>query len=1059
MKLRLAWMLPLAIAVLLPAPALAWHARKAAPKPAQHRHGHAKTSKLQGPLTELPLQAQVDALLAGAGRLPAASALKLLKSCVTAREMGLAVRLAEAVAQAPSSSVAQLVDAATALGQGADTAVQRRLWQLAYDRGKNHPALGRTIAEGQADALIAASDKAGARKVLQAALARATVGTRRALLERWVTLGREDGGTAATAEALAAWRDPDAAALRAQLLEESGDEPGALATLRAAWQAFAGNRGLQTAYIGACKRMGLREELRTVVAQVVHLAPADPMPWLTVLDADIAARDAVAARKLSDELARRHPRHSALIESLIDREQRLGGDARRLGELYEALLRAAPSEAQPIEAYAEWLLGRGEQDKAMEVLARLRKLPAGEQEGMLRQATLLLEQNRPGPARSIAQGLAAAHPGDAGAERLLALIDEREGKASEAGKRWLALASLPDHPEVKARTLAAQARQALVALYRRMGLIRPRLQSLGNEALAPQVTLGTALLFLDVAGQAEDATARGTNADWTRATTALLARFPSDPEVLASIAAGLEQRAAWAPEGLLGWLSVLQALARVDADAAEPSALRLCERALAQANPTLAREAEALLLGQGGNRGTPTVLLRLGDLHLRYGDNAQAAVLFRRAAAGGPQDTRATARLATLFRMAGAQDDEDQALRDIVLRASDAEELDAAGQRLLTVALARGHLEDLVRWLDAVAPHHPHREMLERFRMAAYDTWLRGAALDRALGQTAAAPGPGPVGDALASGDLAMQVRALRQLSLLHRSLPLAVARQLLHSQNPVLRRDTALALGSSGSEVASQLLIEVLGEGLDNDDEVQRAELIALGQLPAVAGEEPLLVSLLGRPEGALAAMCLGRIGAETAIPELAKASRSGRRETQLGALMALGALIGRLHAEPRVAAMWPLVQESGPMMAGADPARRAVQLWALAASDVAEARTELRRQALQTPSTTLRNLAIMLLGAKSPPLLPELSALPGDAEATRELRARVVRLGLAPWMGAERGQLREALARLDDELARADEGMRGTEPAPTAPGWCASWRDLLAPGSRLGARCPDHR
>ena len=1059
MNLRLAWMLPLAIAVLLPGPALAWRARKVAPKPAPQRHGDAKAAKSPRSTAELPLQAQVDTLLSRAGRVPATGALKLLKSCVTVREMGLAVRVAEAIAQAPSSSVAQLVDAATALGQGADTPVQRRLWQLAYDRGKNHPALGRTIAEGQADALIAAADKAGARKVLQAALGRAAIGTRRALLERWVSLGREEGGPAATAEALAAWRDPDAAALRAQLLQESGDEQGALATLRAAWQAFASNRGLQTVYIGACKHMGLREELRTVVAQVVHLAPADPMPWLTVLDADIAARDAVAARKLSDDLARRHPRHSALIESLIDREQRLGGDARRLGELYEALLRAAPSEAQPIEAYAEWLLGRGEQDKAMAVLARLRKLPAGEQEGLLRQATLLLEQNRPGPARSIAQGLAAAHPGDAGAERLLALIDEREGKTTEAAQRWLALASLPDHADIKARTLAAQARQALVALYRRTGLIRPRLQSLGSEALAPQVPLGSALLFLDVAGQAEDATARGTNAEWMRATTALLARFPSDPDILAAIAAGLEQRAAWAPGGLLGWLGVLQALARVDADAAEPSTLRLCDRALAEANPTLATEAEALLLGQDGGRGTPTVLLRLGDLHLRYGDNALAALLFRRAAAGGPQDTRATARLATLFRMAGAQDDEDQALRDIVLRASDAEELDAAGQRLLTVALARGHLEDLVRWLDAVAPHHPHREMLERFRIAAYDTWLRGAAVDRALGQTAGAPGPGPVSDALASGDLALQVRALRQLSLLHRSPPMAVARQLLHSPNPVLRRDTALALGSSGSEMASQLLVEVLGEGLDNDDEVQRAELVALSQLPAVAGEEPLLVSLLGRPEGALAAMCLGRIGAETAIYELAKASRSGRRETQVSALMALGALIGRLHAEPRVAAMWPLVQESGPMMTGVDQARRAVQLWALAATDVAEARAELRRQALQTPSATLRNLAIMLLGSKAPPLLPELSAQPGDAEATRELRARVVRLGLSAWMGADREQLRAALLRLDEELASTDDGMRGDEPAPTAPGWCAGWRDLLGTASRLQARCAEQR
>ncbi len=1040
----------------MPAPASAWSARKTPAPTPKRTHAAPLSAKPQAPVL---LQDRVAALLGSPRRTPG-EALRLLKEAVTAREMRDAVALAEAIAAAPKTTVAQLVDAATALSQGQDFPVQRRLWQRAYELGRTHPALGRTIAEGQADALLAAGDKPGARKVLETALGRAVAGTRRSLLERLVALGRQEGDLRATADLLRHWQDPDAAALRAQLLEESGEDDAALAELRGAWKTYAGNRGLQAAYLNALKRLGLRDELRAVVAQVVRLAPADPLPWLTVLDAQIAARDTTAARALADDLAHRHPRHAALLESLIDREQRMGGDPKRMADFYEALLKASPADAQPIEAYAEWLLGRGEEERAMNVLGRLRKLPGDEAQGLQRlerQAAFLVAQNRLGPARTAAQTLLEHKPGDPRAVRLLALIDEREGKATDAEQRWLTLTQLPERPSAQERTQAAEARQALVALYRRLSLIRLRFPILEAAALGPKAHLGAALLFLEVSAQAEEPSTRLPDADWLRAAEAMHTQFPTDPEVLSGVVAGLEQRGAGLQPGALSLLAVLQELARVDAEAVEQPAERLVEKALGQGDVALAGQAEATLLGAGGGHGTGTVLLRLGDVHLRHGDTAGAAALFKRAAADQPRDTRATARLATLFRLAGAADDEEQALRDIVLRASDADELDSAGQRLLTVALARGRSADLVRWLDAVAPQHAHREILERFRVAAYDTWLRGAGVERALGESGPAPSASPVADALGSGDLAMQVRALRQLSQLHRSPPNAVARQLLHSQNPVLRRDTALALGASRSEAASLLLVEVLSEGQDNDDEVLRAELVALSQLPAVPGEEPVLVSLLARQEGALAALILGRMGAETAAFELVKAARGTRRETQLAAVMGLGTLIGRLRSVPRVASLWPLLLETGPMAPGADTARKAVQLWALAASRVPEARAELTRQALLTPSSTLRALALQLLAADGPPPLPELTGEPGDAEATRDLRARVVRQAVAGWMAADAEQLRRSVQQLDAELAAGLEEAsgRGAWPQGFAEDWCAAWKDLMSKETRLDARC----
>jgi len=1059
MNFRVALAVLLLTVLATPAPVGAWSARKTAVHARQRPHRERRSTATAKPQHAVALHDRVTDLLTRGPRIAPAEALVLLKQAATAREMGDAVALAEAIAAAPHASVAQLVDAATTLSQSHDYPVQRRLWQRAFDAGRKHPALGRTVAEGQADALLAAGDKRGALKVLDAALGRAAPGTRRSLLERLVVLGRQDGDLRATADLLRNWRDPDAAALRAQLLEEAGDDDNALADLRHAWKTYAGNRSLQAAYINTLKRLGLRDELRTIVAQVVRLAPADPQPWLIVLDSQIAARDTVAARALSDDLARRHPRNAAFLEALIDREQRLGGDPKRMTDFYEALLKASPDDAQPIEAYAEWLMGRAEEQRAMAVLARLHRLSAGEAQGLEmlhRQAAFLLEHGRPAPARVAAQALLERKPDDPKALRLLAMIDAREGKLVDAEQRWLSLIALGDRPTGQERARAAEGRQALVALYRKMSLQRQRLQALEAQVHGPVQRLGTALLFLELSAQIEDAVMRLPDAVWLHAAAVLHAKFPMDPEVLADVAAGLEQRGAGPAPASLSLLAVLQELARVDPDAAAQPAERLVERALGDGDDALAGQAEAILLG-AGSHSSPTVLLRLGDVHVRHGDTAGAATLFRRAAADQPGDTRATARLAALFRLAGAADDEDQALRDIVLRAADADELDAAGQRLLTVALARGRCADLVRWLDAVAPHHPHRDILERFRISAYDTWLRGAALDRALGETGPAPSPSPMADALGSGDLAMQVRALRQLSQLHRPLPAAVARQLLRSPNPVLRRDTALALGASHSEGASLLLVEALGDGQDSEDEVLRAQLVALSQLPAVAGEEPVLVSLLGRQEGALAAWILGRMGAETALDELVKATRSGRRETQFAAVMALGTLMGRMHHVPRVASMWPVLLETGPMMPGADTARRAVQFWSLAASGVPAARAELTRQALTTRSGSLRVLALRLLAAQGPPQLPTLSAEPGDAEATRDLRSRLVRQAVAGWMMVEVEELRQVVRQLDTELdaGLSDASARGAWSQDAAAGWCDAWEDLLSKGTMLHARC----
>ncbi len=1041
------------------APAHAWSARKTDPpkKPGKPKStAKPKSAPTQAPVPAAAptLQVRVDALLARKPNVPGAEALKLLREAVTERQMALAVAVAEAMAASAKTSLSILTEAATVLGQ--DYPVQRKLWQRAWQAGKGDRLLGRVIAEGWSDALLASGDATEARKVLEFALSRADRGARKSLFERLVALARLQGDLTTLVEQLRGWNDPDAVVLASGLLEEDGDDDGAVEELRRAVKQFPAHRGLQAALIDLLGRLGRREELQAAVAQVVRQTPGDPMPWLVVLDAHIAVRDVEAARNLIDELARKHPRNDVLLEALIDREQRLDDDPTRVERLYEALLAAAPEEAQYVEAYAEWLLGRADEAKALQVLGRLAKLKGGEFEGLQRQASLLLAQNRLAAARAAALRMQQLKPDDPRAVRLLALLDEREGRLPDAERRWLGLATLSDKATPGDRARAAEARQALAALLRRAKTLGPRTAQLRAQVREGKNDLGMALLLVELEGQLDGDVPPADAATWAALTAQLLQAFPGDAELLTALAQLSLQR-----NELEQALPILDRLGALDPDAARPLLAGIVESALAQGRQQVAATAEGILTAEGlstGVRADGPTLLRLGEVHLRYGDTAHAAALFRRAAAADPRDTRATARLAALFRIAGDSQEEETALREIVFRARDADELETAGQRLLTLALAAGRSAELVRWLDTIQPQHTQGEAIERFRLAAYDAWMRNAALDRQFGSTGPDPVPSPVGNALASGDLPMQVRALRQIAFLGRPVPAATARQLLRSPNPILRRDTALALGASGTEAAARLLVEVLNEGQENDEDVSRAQVVALARLPAVPGAEPLLVSLLSRGEGGLAALSLGRTGGLTALPELIRAVLTGLRVNQPAAILGLGALLGRHRQRVEVNGATALLfdQVLVEALRGRNVLRDAALLWALAATGHPDAHRELLQVAVLHDQRGMRRLAARLAAASQPPVLPASPEVPSYPAMLLEARDRQVRAVLGPWLTSTPDDLRPALVTLDAELGQAarDSVLRTGGPERLAD-WCATWTEAWPAGGAVDQLC----
>ena len=1039
------WIVLMLTVLALPSPALAWSARKAAKPTAHHAHARAGRAHEKTPKTAraLTIRAVVDGQLVVAPKL----ALVALKRHVAAREMAEAVHIAEALAALRKVSKAILADAATALGNGNEYPVQLRIWQ----RLSKTPHGSGGFPEGYVDALLAAGDVAKARDILQSAIGKMATGKRRAALERLIVVARLDGTTRETIEQLRALRDPDAAVLAAQLIEEQGDADAAAEELALAWRRFPGHRALQAAYQTLLVRLGRREELAKIVAEVVRLAPADPMPWLGLLDAHIAARDIEAARKLIDELARKHPKHDVLLEALIDREQRIGDAPARVEALYQSLLAAAPREAQYVEAYAEWLLSHtdnqaGRSDEPVLVLlARLQKPPADEWVGLEKSAAILLNHNRFVAARKLVQALNARKPGDPRGTRLLALLDEREGHPLDAIAHWTELTQLPERPEGSDRQRAMEARLALSALLRRTSRLSDTAAATRAKIDAGKATRAEVLLWLDLQMQLDDGRDGLSDAEWQK--TAELGRqaFADDEEIGQAVAAGLLNRGKLAEA-----MPAVEMLAKRDRDGTTPLVSQAVEMALGRSDGVTAKRLEGLLLG-GDDVPQTSVLMRLGDLHLRMGDNAGATALYRQAAQQNTRDTRAVGRLATLFRLAGAVDDEDKALRDIVARAVDSDEIDGAGQRLLAVALGAGRLGELVRWLDTILPQHARRDLVERLRMTGYDLWLRTLPLEHALGHKGPEPMASGVGDALSSGDLALQVKALRQLAELHRSVPLAIAKQLLAAPNPALRRDVTLLLGASGSEEATKLLVAVMDGhdvrvdgGMDPDEEVRNAQLAALAQLPAVPGVERPLDEMIRRGD-MLALLVMARLaGPNPALARLSDALVASRRDATPYALIAVGTLAGRSGEEPSARDATDKLLLFSPLRASAgDFARQSAALWALAASGQARATNEVWQTAVESTERPLRQMAVRLLAQAHPPrmVVPELRQAEGDTG--HDMKNRILRATLLPWLSEDDDALAKALQLLDRELVQAAQARLAEGGDLTwQPTWCATWR-----------------
>ena len=948
--------------------------------------------------------------------------LPLLREAVAAREIPSALQIADAVVAAPRVSASDLVDVASALGSGQPLPVQLALWQRASRSRGVSPWLRDVIEEGLSDALLAAGQLDQAHAALLTALRRRKAGERGPIVERLVAWARVKGQIDEVRDALLRLRDPDAAIQAARLVAElDGDEAG-VAVLRDAFRAFPGHRKLAAALLDALARAGARDELEHVIEKVVALSPTEAMPWLRLIDAHIAVRDASAARKLIDRLAQRFRHDDALLEALIDREQRIGDEPARIAGLYDALLRAAPKNVGYIEAYGEWLLlrGHGRVDEAMTVLRRLETLPHGRYEGKRRIAALLAAHGHHAEARGLLGELEREFPDRRATRRAMAVLDDTD-RSRNAEPQWLALSQIPAGADLELRRDIAEARRSLISNWRRRNQLAIRLRELGARLAAGHATLADALILLDGLISEDDLDGQRVLPDAALADDAtLLQRHAEDSEVLSRVAVLRLLRGAPVKA-----LAMAQRLVKRDPDAARDLAARIAEAALTAGDAVTAADAEAIVLGDGPET---TALLQLGDQHLRVGDRVGASALYRRAATLAPNDTRATGRLAHLFREDGDLASEDEALRAVVVRSIDADELEAAGQRLLTLAMARGEAAGLLRWLDAVTPQHPRREVIERFRLLAYDVWLRTEPFERRMrgeqpGEERDDPGPSRLGDALAKGDLAMRVRALRQLARSHRALPAALARTLLRDPSVVVRREAVLAIAASGDVNAIGLLLDM---EVERSLDVLLVQLLAIGRLPPSAKTVSLLQERLAQRNtdlATVAVLALGHAAEPGALADLLRAV-SHRRELRAALLFALGATLGAQPDREEAPQVLDLLMQAARLEAGHErqPALylAASAMWALAATGRDDARQLLARATVEADGPFLRQLGVRLLGAKARPEIGS-DVFEVDLAQQSQMRNSILARILLPWVTPNPSELRESLASADPLLAEA--------------------------------------
>ncbi|MCS6915787.1 MAG: HEAT repeat domain-containing protein [Myxococcales bacterium] len=753
--------------------------------------------------------------------------------------------------------------------------------------------------------------------------------------------------------------------LLGRLYDECGQMDQAQAAYRAALLRNPHHIDTRRRLIAVLERSGQTDEVLRQYERLQQDAPGEPRHYLELAERLDRAGQRSRALGVLRRAAARFAGDPSLHSALADLYQRWGEADLALREA-ELLTRIDPGEEGHIVNLGELYWARGRRDKAEQVWKRLLAHP-NRALGQARLADVYAEHAMMGPAVELYQKALQAEPHNLQIKRGLASAYERMNRPRDAAPLWEQIYLAAQGP------LQHEARQHLsslvakdVRLRAHLATWQQRLRALLERPQSPPPDEVLALGLL--CAEASARLGRLAEAEATLASLlGVLRDGPPRAEVLLQLVPLYRQQ-----HKLAEAIAALKEVLSLRPDRQKEIYAQLAELSMQgyRDEEALSYAEQAVTDAQGE--------LRLGELLERKDDVARAIAAYRRAIALDDRLLRAHMALARLHLRQGDLAQAAAMYREVAKKAPQEELVLEAGRKAIDLHEYLGTLPQLVRELTPLAHLYPQKaacrklllELYERYAMPLVAQARAGDAEARAelsrLGQS----GLKPLSEALVEGDGAEQ-------------------------------RVAVALLGELGNPAAAPALLQ-LAQGPARGGEAARPSavfnVLAGGARPPVVGG-PGSSSDIDLRVGAL--VQAARLADPRSAPVLARLSQAPERQIRLAAVYGLGRLgprLGRSEAEavlralsdssPEVAAMACLA--AGEVLArwpGARNRLRAQLLQLIERGRRPDEGSEIQAAACVRAAGRLRELALV-------PLLIELLR-EGNEELERQAAWALGRIG----------------------------------------------------------------
>jgi len=698
----------------------------------------------------------------------------------------------------------------------------------------------------------------------------------------------------------------------ARLYEEVADDDKALKLFKQAVKRRPSDSRARMRMIALLERIGTPDEVIESYKRLIRTNPGEPRHELRLAELYFHQGKVKEGFKLLNGMGRRYRDDPGVHQAIIDLTMRYGDSQmrKRIEVAYKKLMRLEPMEESHVISLGEYYWSEGNRSRALTTWKKLLKLGRGKGEGHYLLAEVYADHNMFREAAKAFEKAIEKEPANERYSKAYALMLQKQKRFSMALAQWQRVIK-----HARRSATIREARRQIISLWEKDGRLEREIAKLEQRFAAkpPETDAGH---FLASAYLRLRRTA-----DARRVLERLRTLEPNNIEALI----GLEMvytRLSLIKEAI----AVLEQLAKVNTRSASEYMHRAADLALSEGNDKVAlgymRKVVEL------NPADPVAHARVGELHRRMGNLAEAAEAWRQSLVLDPRNHRVRFKLAALYRDLGSLLREEQVLSQIVRDARDPADVLMAGRRLLQVAGTTGRMEAVEGVIRPLVFNRQNKNVYLRLLVEVYALLSQQHAYSdktrserRTALRSVGERGLKPLLDALADADVGLRARALEVLRLTRPPGAAPALARLLNSGDTQLQLQAAIALGHVGTSSAAAALAKLTTGGRRN----RGSRNVAIWALGLIGSDEAAKVLKLqlhsGRDQSQLAALALGRAKHRSAVEALEqKLARSSDRNMRRAALWAL-ARIGAPSSVPVLEAQ----------LMGSDTSNSAVAAWGL--------------------------------------------------------------------------------------------------------------------------------